>query len=238
MKNITRKALQAIFVILGIPIAIIRGAQAESRLLYVCYRYPNTKFSHGCNANDECTFGEKVRIFENTTISNTHIGNYTYVGGQSELHNCIIGRYCSIGSNVKIGLGIHPVYDVISTFPGFYSKNETTINFNHDATIVEYKYVIIGNDVWIGARSMIMDGVVIGDGAVIAAGSIVTKNVDAYTVVGGIPAKLIRRRFSENDAQKLINFAWWNKDTDFCKQHAALFMKKEDFFDMIDSEEK
>ena len=81
----------------------------------------------------------------------------------------------------------------------------------------------IGNDVWIGASVTIIDGVKIGDGAIVAAGAIVTKDVEPYTIVGGIPAKTIRKRFEDKDIEFLLQYKWWEKDEEWIKNHADFF---------------
>jgi tetrahydrodipicolinate N-succinyltransferase len=90
--------------------------------------------------------------------------------------------------------------------------------------------VIIGNDVWIGANAVILDKVKIGDGAVIAAGAIVSKDVKPYTIVGGIPAKPIKKRFSEEEIEKLLEFKWWEKDIRWIRENYELFSKPAEFF--------
>lgn len=87
---------------------------------------------------------------------------------------------------------------------------------------------IIGNDVWIGARAMILSGVKIGDGAVIAAGAVVTKDVEPYTIVGGVPAKPIRKRFTDEQIDALIKLKWWDKDDVWMRDHAAMFRHVEE----------
>ena len=233
MKRLFRLTIQSILAVFGIPLALVRVAQVEGRLLYVRMRYRKVEFGPGCNADDACEFGERVKVYGGTTLSRCKIGSYTYVGGQCVLQYCTIGAYCSIAENVRVGMGIHPVYTVISTFPGFYSRNRTTINYQEVPEMDEYKLTIVGNDVWIGARAMIMDGVNVGDGAVVAAGSVVTKDVAPYTVVGGVPAKLIRRRFTEEQAADLIEFAWWNRGPEFCRENAGLFVKPTEFLQML-----
>ena len=92
---------------------------------------------------------------------------------------------------------------------------------------------MIGNDVWIGSNVIIMSGVRIGDGAVIAAGAIVTKNVEPYSIVGGVPAKTIRRRFEENQIEYLRKIEWWNRSEDWIKKNAASFTDIEYFIKNI-----
>lgn len=89
--------------------------------------------------------------------------------------------------------------------------------------------VTIGNDVWIGANVVILQGVHIGDGAIIAAGAVVTKDVDDYAIVGGVPAKLIRYRFSERQIKAFKEIQWWNWNMDKIQENMELFYRPEDF---------
>lgn len=155
-------------------------------------------------------FGKNNIIYDNTTIVNSQVGDYTYIGGSNKIQYAIIGKFCSIGPEVRIGLGIHPTH-LKSTYPGFYTnpeyyRVEKLYNFDGE----EYKPVEIGNDVWIGARATILDGVKIGDGAIIATGAVVTKEVPPYAIVGGVPAKVIKYRFSESRIKELLDEKWWN----------------------------
>lgn len=157
------------------------------------------------------SFGKNNIIYDHTLIVNCKIGDYTYIGGNNKIQNAIIGKFCSIGPEIRIGLGIHPT-DLKSTYPGFYTNSEyyrvdKLYNFDRE----EYKQVIIGNDVWIGTRATILDGVRIGDGAIIAAGAVVTKDVPPYAIVGGVPAKLIKYRFTDEKIKELLNERWWEK---------------------------
>lgn len=159
------------------------------------------------------SFGKNNIIYDNTTIVNSQVGDYTYIGGNNKIQNATVGKFCSIGPEVCIGLGIHPL-NLKSTYPGFYTNSgyyrvEKQYEFHGE----EYKPVEIGNDVWIGARVTILDGVKIGDGAVIAAGAVVTKEVPPYAIVGGVPAKVIKYRFSESRIKELLDEKWWDKQT-------------------------
>jgi acetyltransferase-like isoleucine patch superfamily enzyme len=231
-----RRLYQAAFAFLGIPAALVKLARQEGRLRYIRWRYPGVRFGEGCNADERCSFEQGVKVSANCTLAHATVGCYSYVGGNSVLLNCQVGRYCSIGPEVRIGLGLHPVDGVISTFPGFYSQNRTTIRFYRDPRIQEYKRAVVGHDVWIGARATVLDGVSVGDGAVVAAGSVVVKDVGAYTVVGGVPARLIKQRFSDEEIRELLDFAWWNRSSEFCREHGALFLDSARFLTFIREE--
>ena len=192
-------------------------------------KYPHINFQ-GKVILSECEIDDNVKIYHNTIISNTKILKYSYVGGNSKIMNATIGQFCSLGPNLKIGLGMHPT-DYISTYPGFYSKKASgSYSLYIAEDIIEHKLIIIKNDVWIGDNSTILDGVTIGNGAVIAAGSVVTKDVPDYAIVGGVPAKIIKYRFSEVEIAKLLSIGWWNKEIDYIKDNAELFLKPKDFF--------
>jgi acetyltransferase-like isoleucine patch superfamily enzyme len=149
--------------------------------------------------------GKKVVISESSKIYNTTVGNYTYFGSNCSIVNSEIGSFCSIASEVVINPGKHPT-NLFSTHPISYKNKSNYLYYN------EFPKVEIGNDVWIGIRSIIMGGIKIGNGAIIAAGSVVTKDVEAYSIVGGIPAKFIKFRLSEKDRIKIPESNWWNKN--------------------------
>lgn len=170
---------------------------------------------------------DHISVYGNTTISFCSIGRYSYFAKNSSIINATIGRFCSVGFGVQIGTGRHPV-NFMSTSPVFYSLNRlfTGKPLTTEQHYIEYEDCIIGNDVWIGARSIILDGVKIGDGAIIGANSVVTKDVAPYSIVGGVPAKFIRYRFSEEKIKEIQTLQWWNWPVEKIKQSVHLFQKE------------
>ena len=145
------------------------------------------------------------------SIVDSVLGRRTYLAHSTIVANAEIGRFCSIGPKVRIGgLRTHPT-NAISTSPIFYSISKLTGRpyVEKASKYQEHYRCYIGNDVWIGANSLILDGVSVGDGAIIAAGSVVTKNIEPYSIVGGVPAKFIRYRLDSNIANKLLALKWW-----------------------------
>ena len=133
------------------------------------------------------------------------IGDGTYIGSGTYINHCkSIGKYCSIAKGVGIGVGNHPI-DRVYTTPLFYNSyrgiiDKTTYDFK-----IEDESVVIGNDVWIGYNAIILNGIKIGDGAIIAAGAVVNKDVEPYSIVGGVPAKHLKYRFNKEIINELID---------------------------------
>ena len=164
-----------------------------------------------------------------------NMGYGSYAGKDFYVANprhTVIGKYCSIANYVCLGLTQHPTETLTSH--GFIC-HEYSPFFQGDLDIGEQDNVVhfpdeqlrkpitIGNDVWIGYRSIIMDGVKIGDGAIVAAGSVVTHDVAPYSIVGGVPAKEIKKRLSKKTGEgipqweKLLELSWWDYPFDFIK---------------------
>lgn len=171
-------------------------------------------------------------IYSGTSIIQSQIGFATYISSSCLFCNTKIGRYCSIAPNVKIIAGNHPTSKFVSTHPIFYTNNKFAgLSFEHSNYFKEYSYADdsekflceIGNDVWIGEDVRIINGIKIGDGAVIAAGAVVTKDVPPYAIMGGIPAKIIKYRFNQNEINYLLKLQWWNKDEFWLNINSGLF---------------
>jgi len=192
-------------------------------------KYPTLKCSSGVRLGNNNVFEEGVKLNRNVSVSNSFIGKYTYIADRTHLNNTEIGRFCSIGPEVLCGLGIHPTH-IVSTHPSFFSiRGQSQIIFTNQNYFEETKRTVIGNDVWIGARVTILDGVKIGDGAVIGAGSVVTKDVPPYAIVVGSPARVIRYRFDNYIIEKLLSIQWWNWPLDKIKKEADLFLDTSEF---------
>lgn len=193
----------------------------------------NNSIDIKANIDLKTKFEGKNQISKNTSITESLIGFATYIGQNSKFHKTSIGKFCSIASDVKLVSGNHPTSKYVSTHPLFFSnrqfsnlhyKNIST-NFNELSYVDNQRELLckIGNDVWIGENVIILNGVTIGDGAVIATGAVVTKNVNPYEVVGGVPAKFIKYRFPENEREFLIKLKWWDKDFEWLNMNAHLF---------------
>ena len=150
-----------------------------------------------------------------------NLGEHSYISHNTRIaKGTVIGKFCSIADNVSIGNGNHP-YTILSTSPFCYAKNK--IEVYGDIIVPESNLIklpagkptVIGNDVWIGYGAIIMAGITIGDGAVIGAGAVVTKNVEPYSIVAGVPAKIIKYRFEENIIKELLELKWWDLDKNF-----------------------
>lgn len=178
-------------------------------------------------------------INDNTTITNSHLGFGSYVSNDSKIAKTWVGRYCSIGPRVICVFGNHPTKKFVSTHPSFFSTRGQ-VGFTYtleqrfkefaDPILKDLPYTIsIGNDVWIGSDVRVLDGIKIGDGAIVAAGSLVTDNIEPYSIVGGVPAKIIKYRFNQEQIQFLLDFKWWDKPNEWIIQNAQVFDDIENF---------
>ena len=187
--------------------------------------------------------GEQVQIGKNSVVgSNVSIDSYTYLNTINGIGPIVIepgtkiGKFCSIAPNVFIGPGNHPIH-LLTTHPILFDKHwQKKFEIEIEKVPIVKKpgegvKTIIGNDVWIGVNTIICGGVTIGDGAIVAAGSIVTKDVEPYSVVAGIPAREIKKRFSDNLIKSLIEkeVNWWDLDKKQISERIHLFYNLEDF---------
>jgi hypothetical protein len=171
---------------------------------------------------------KKTVIYRNAKIRGSEVGAYSYISPNTVIENAQIGRFCSISDHCRIGMGTHNT-NQISTSPIFTQKVNGTKARWVDKNVNDspFRKVRVGNDVWIGSRAMILGGVTVGDGAVVGAGAVVTKDVPAYAIVAGVPAKVIKYRFPDRLIELLMDFKWWYYPEDVLREHISRFQKKD-----------
>jgi phosphonate metabolism protein (transferase hexapeptide repeat family) len=169
--------------------------------------------------------GVYCEVGARTVLLDVTMGDYSYVVNDSQITYTTIGKFCSIAAMTRINPGNHPMhratqahftYRASAYFPGEPDEAEFF-------AWRKQHHVTIGHDVWIGHGAIVLPDRSIGTGAVVAAGAVVTKDVPDYTIVGGNPARPIRRRFPEDIAERLMRLAWWDWD------HEALRVALPDF---------
>lgn len=167
-------------------------------------------------------------LSEHVTNPNIVVGRYSYYSGyyhghsfddcarylmadRTDVDKLVIGSFCSIGSGASFMMAGNQGHrnDWVTTFPFFYMKEEPAFGDASDA-FEPAGDTLVGSDVWIGSEAMIMPGVHIGHGAVIGSRAVVTKNIEPYAIVGGNPARLIRKRFSDDEIAMLLEMKWWD----------------------------
>ena len=175
-------------------------------------------------------FGKYNWVGNNVIIINSSFGDFSYISDYSVICETTMGKFCSIGPNVRIAPGKHPTHTFVSTHPAMYSSPEYCLkNFQEKDYHNPIRNVEIGNDVWICANVVIADGVKIGDGAIIASNSVVNRDVEPYTIVGGVPAKTIRKRFADNQIEILKKSKWWDNDHKWIENNSAIFLDIDQF---------
>lgn len=242
---------------LGYPVRLSKGVDSKDDYIIVAVIGYDSGISDelemlGYTVKDCFYVSENTACHtEDIMYRGCRIGRYTY--GYQELLEYYpiaesIGRYCSINGTAKIWNN-HSL-DCITTSPfldnlGFYAWEQHDIRRGYikkygrhrdnapfeNSELRDNRPVIIGNDVWIGANVCILPGVHVGDGAVIAAGAIVTKDVPPYAIVGGVPAKVIRYRFSPKEIHTLLKIRWWDWSVEKIEKNIELLYNPVKFKD-------
>ena len=169
-------------------------------------------FIHETVRRREAQIGRRCEILAGTRIEYASLGDYSYLGENCEVADAVIGKFTAIANSVRIGAPNHPMGRAsqhrFTYCPEYYEASAT-----RDRDFFAERRgdrVIVGNDVWIGHAAILLPGVTVGDGAVIAAGAVVSRDVAPYTIVGGVPARPIRKRFDDSVAASLRRIAWWD----------------------------
>jgi phosphonate metabolism protein (transferase hexapeptide repeat family) len=164
----------------------------------------------------DCVLGRHTIIGMRVVLAECEIGDYSYFSRGSEAIYTAVGKFTSIASNVRVNALTHPM-ERISQHNITYRPNEYFTGAKIDKGFRERRHlqrVVIGHDVWIGHGAIVMPGVSIGHGAVVAAGAVVTKDVAAYSIVAGVPAKHLKWRFPELIRIRIITLGWWDWEHD------------------------
>ncbi len=170
------------------------------------------------------SFGRRCRLRAPVTIEDSRLGDFTYIEAGCRICSADIGRYCSIAPDCVIGPPGHPL-DAASTHPIFYLR-QPRLGLDYVASSDDPSARLrtsIGHDVWIGAGVFVRRGVCIGHGAIVGAGAVVVADIAPYAIVVGVPARSIRTRFDPETVQRLLAAAWWDREENWIRRHAALF---------------
>ena len=167
---------------------------------------------HSSSVLRDCVLGQFTDVAERCLLAECAVGDYSYIERHVEAIYTDIGKFCAIAADARINALSHPI-DRISQHKITYRPNEYFLYAKVDKDFREARKaarVTIGHDVWIGHGAIIMPGLSIGHGALVAAGAVVTKSVEAYAIVAGVPAKRIKWRFKKSIRARIIRLAWWD----------------------------
>ena len=160
----------------------------------------------------DSTLGRYTEVGARTKVAETVMGDYSYVVNDADIIYTTIGKFVSIAAHTRINPGNHPMQRATQAHFTYRASTYFEGEPDEDA-FFDWRRSFrchIGHDVWIGHGAIVLPGRSIGTGAVVAAGAVVTKDVPAYTIVAGNPARIIRRRFSEAIEERLMTLAWWD----------------------------
>ncbi len=164
-----------------------------------------------CHIRDT-VLGQFTDVAERVVLAECEVGDYSYIERHVEAIYTTIGKFCAVAAGARLNALNHPM-ERVSQHKITYRPNEYFVYAKVDKEFREKRQnarVNIGHDVWIGHGAIVLPGISIGHGAVVAAGAVVTKNVEPYAVVAGVPAKRIKWRFEKTIRERIIALAWWD----------------------------
>jgi phosphonate metabolism protein (transferase hexapeptide repeat family) len=158
------------------------------------------------------TLGRYTEIGERTRFVESTLGDYSYVVNDVDVIYARVGKFCSIAAHVRINPGNHPTWRA-SQSHFTYRASQYFDDLEDEAEFFDWRrahVVTVGHDPWIGHGAVILPGRSVGTGAVVAGAAVVSRDVPAYTIAAGVPARTVRRRFAESIAERLLALAWWD----------------------------
>lgn len=191
----------------------------EQNLIEKGAEISNNCYLSGSYISKKVNLAEGVKIYESRIQGNVSIGKFTSIWGPNttiiaNINNITIGNFCSIARNVSIQESNHNIAN-FST----YHINRNILQKEIEKDLISKGSIQIGNDVWIGAGTVILSGVKIANGVVVGANSVVTKNIPSYAIAAGNPARIIRYRFSPTTVKKIENLKWWDWELEKIKMN-------------------
>lgn len=190
---------------------IVNSAIDETVKIFRDVRIVNSTVGERCCIGDDCDIESSElkassELGRRNLIRNTILGIGSYTGTNTVIKNTVIGKYTSISWNVSIGGGNHP-YSHVSMYTDYWYRRTFGIDTEPQ---IELRNTVIGNDVWIAAGANVLGGVSVGNGSVIGAGCVVVKDIEPYSIVAGVPGRIIKKRFDDETIELLESIKWWN----------------------------
>ena len=210
------------------PDAVCRNVTGPATAkIYKSTQVENTTLGEYATIGDfsrvaDSVLGEHAALQRNNMVYGSRIGRYSYTGRNTTVWHADIGAFCSISWNVSIG-GANHDYHRLTTHSFLYSRDFGLMPEEAEGYERFADPCVVGNDVWIAANACICRGATVGTGAVIAAGAVVTRDVEPYTIVAGVPAKPIKKRFSQETIARLLATQWWTLPADAIRENYELF---------------